>query len=225
MKILFIGGTGNISKVCVDLAVARGHDVTLLNRGKRGDMPGTRQIVADLEDRAAVGAALGSHRWDVVADFIIFTPEQLEQRINLFRGRVGQFIFISSGERLSTAGQSLPGDGIDATCESILGLFAKQNRGGGTAGAGVTRGKFPGGDCAALLDFMADTVIPLAVTMALGNISRGVDRLRRGKPMIVPGGRDDRFGAMTHNTDFAKGFVGLFGNPAAVGARVSHHVR
>src|SRR6185437_15483272 len=97
MKVLFIGGTGNISKVCAELAVARGYDVTLLNRGKNAAIPGTRHIALDIADpSAAVASALGSRRWDVVADFIIFTPEQLEQRINLFRGRVGQFIFISS---------------------------------------------------------------------------------------------------------------------------------
>src|SRR5438105_4635857 len=96
MKVLFIGGTGNISKVCVELAVARGIEVTLLNRGQRGSLPGTRQIIADMTNPAAVAAAIGNQHWDVVADFITFTPEQLEQRLNLFRGRTGQFIFISS---------------------------------------------------------------------------------------------------------------------------------
>src|SRR3954463_2580520 len=96
MKVLFNGGTGNISKVCAELAVGRGYDVTLLNRGKNSCVPGARQIVADMADTAAAASALGSQRWDVVADFITFTPEQLEQRLNLFRGRVGQFIFISS---------------------------------------------------------------------------------------------------------------------------------
>ena len=96
MKILFIGGTGTISKACVELAVARGHDVTVVNRLNRGFMPGTRQIKVDMADPAAAAAALGDEQWDVVGDFIVFTPEQLEQHVALFRGRVGQFMFISS---------------------------------------------------------------------------------------------------------------------------------
>jgi hypothetical protein len=67
-----------------------------INHGKNVAVSGVQQIVADMADASAAISALGSQRWDVVADFIIFTPEQLEQRLNLFRGRVEQFIFISS---------------------------------------------------------------------------------------------------------------------------------
>jgi len=70
MKILFIGGTGVLSSACVKLAVARGHDVTVVNRGLRPALPGTRQLTADVHDPAAVQAALGRETWDAVADFI-----------------------------------------------------------------------------------------------------------------------------------------------------------
>ncbi len=215
MKILFIGGTGNISKVCAELAIARGYDVTLLNRGKNAGVRGARQIVADMSDAAATAAALGSERWDVVADFIIFTPEQLEQRINLFRGRVGQFIFISSASAyqkpvthyLVTESTPLANPFWDYSrnkiaCEDRL-LRALREE---SFPSVVVRPSWTYGE----------TVIPLAVGSHGKYYFTGLDRMRKGKPMIVPGDGSSLW-AMTHNTDFAKGFVGLFGNPASIG--------
>ncbi len=214
MKILFIGGTGNISKACVELAVARGHDITLLNRGRRETVPGTRQIVADLADTAAVASALGHQHWDVVADFVIFTPAQMEERLALFRGRVGQFLFISSASvyqrpvthYLVTESTPLANPFWDysrnkITCEERLLRALREDNFPGT----IVRPSWTYGD----------TVIPLAIT-SFGKYFTGVDRMRRGKPMIVPGDGTSLW-AMTHNTDFAIGFVGLFGNPAAIG--------
>lgn len=214
MKILFVGGTGNISKVCVELAIARGHDVTLLNRGKRGSQAGARQIVADMSDSAGVASALGSQHWDVVADFIIFTPEQLEQRLELFRGRTKQFIFISTASAyqrpvthyLVTESTPLANPFWDYSrnkiaCEDrLLRALREEN-----FPCTIVRPSWTYGD----------SVIPLAVT-SFNRYFTGVDRMRQGKPMIVPGDGSSLW-AMTHNTDFAKGFVGLFGNPAAIG--------
>ncbi len=214
MKILFIGGTGNISKVCVELAVARGHDVTILNRGKCGSVTGAKQIVVDMVDTAAVASALGDRRWDVVADFIIFGPEQLEQRLNLFRGRVGQFIFISSASAyqkpvtnyLITESTPLANPFWDysrnkiACEERLLRALREENFPGVIVRPSWTYG---------------ETVVPLAVSVH-GKYFTGVDRMRKGKPMIVPGDGSSLW-AMTHNTDFARGFVGLFGNSATIG--------
>jgi len=214
MKILFIGGTGNISKVCVDLALARGYDVTLLNRGNHSVPRGAHQIVADMSDPSAVASALGSQRWDVVADFIIFHPDQLEQRLNLFRGRTGQFIFISTASAyqrpvthyLVTESTPLANPYWDysrnkiACEERLLRALREEN--------------FP---CVIVRPSWTygETVIPLAVT-SFGKYFTGLDRMRKGKPMIVPGDGSSLW-TMTHNTDFARGFVGLFGNVAAVG--------
>jgi nucleoside-diphosphate-sugar epimerase len=215
MKILFIGGTGNISKVCAELAIARGYDVTLLNRGKNAAVRGARHIVADMADPAATAAALGSQCWDVVADFIIFTPEQLEQHINLFRGRVGQFIFISSASvyqrpvthYLITESTPLANPFWDysrnkiACEERLLRALREEN-----FPSVVVRPSWTYGE----------RVIPLAVTSHGKYYFTGLDRMRKGKPMVVPGDGSSLW-AMTHNTDFAKGFVGLFGNPATIG--------
>jgi len=128
MKVLFIGGTGNISKACAELAIARGYDVTLLNRGKKQRRARRSPNYADMSDTAAVSSALGAERWDVVADFITFTPEQLEQRLGLFRGRIGQFISISSASAYQKTRHALSHHRIHAARQSILGLFAQQNR-------------------------------------------------------------------------------------------------
>src|ERR1041385_8626090 len=96
MKILFIGGTGIISTACTQLAVARGLDLTVLNRGQHAKLSGVRQITTDINDPKAASAALGSQRWDAVVDFISFGPAQIEERLELLRNRTAQFIFISS---------------------------------------------------------------------------------------------------------------------------------
>jgi nucleoside-diphosphate-sugar epimerase len=98
MKVLFIGGTGNISLAVTQLAAARGIDLTLLRRGQRSaELPeGVSTIVADIADEAAVDAALGDRDFDAVVDWIAFTPDQIERDIRLFRNRTSQFIFISS---------------------------------------------------------------------------------------------------------------------------------
>src|SRR3954469_13221624 len=185
MKILFIGGTGNISKVCAELAIARGYDVTLLNRGKNAGVRGARQIVADMSDTAATADALGSERWDVVADFIIFTPEQLEQRINLFRGRIGQFIFISSAsayqkpvtQYLITESTPLANPFWDYSrnkiaCEDRL-LRALREE---SFPSVIIRPSWTYGD----------TQIPLVVNSWQLPYT-AVARMRQGKPLIVPG--------------------------------------
>jgi nucleoside-diphosphate-sugar epimerase len=215
MKVLFIGGTGNISKVCAELAVARGYDVTLLNRGNNTVVRGARHIAGDMADPAMVASALNSQRWDVVADFITFTPEQLDVRLKLFRGRVGQFIFISSASvyqrpvthYLVTESTPLANPFWDYSrnkiaCEDRLMRALREE----SFPSVIVRPSWTYGD----------TVIPLAVTSHGRFYFTGVDRMRKGKPMIVPGDGSSLW-AMTHNTDFAKGFVGLLGNPATIG--------
>jgi nucleoside-diphosphate-sugar epimerase len=97
LKVLFIGGTGNISLPCVAEAVAAGHRVSLFNRGATGaDLPpGVTSIVSDMSDAAAY-RDLGKGGFDVVCQFIAFRPTQMAEDIAAFSGHVGQYIFISS---------------------------------------------------------------------------------------------------------------------------------
>jgi nucleoside-diphosphate-sugar epimerase len=97
MKVLFIGGTGNISESVSRLAISQGMDLHLLNRGKRGvSIPDAKTVTADINDAAAVRSALGKTTYDAVVNWIAFTPTEIERDIALFAGRTAQYIFISS---------------------------------------------------------------------------------------------------------------------------------
>ena len=97
MQVLFIGGTGKISTAVSRLAVARGIDLYHLNRAKRGvAIDSVRSLVVDIHQPEQAREALGDQRFDVVVDWIAFSPEQIEVDLNLFRGRTGQYLFISS---------------------------------------------------------------------------------------------------------------------------------
>ncbi|MGD8681047.1 MAG: hypothetical protein PVJ33_11815 [Lysobacterales bacterium] len=103
MDLLFIGGTGIISSGCVQLALERGHAVTLLNRGRSAPAPvGCRQLIADIRDIGAARSVLGDADFDVVVDFVAFEPAHLELDLELFRDRCGQFVFISSASAYQT---------------------------------------------------------------------------------------------------------------------------
>ncbi len=110
MKILFIGGTGIISSACARLAVQRGFELYLLNRGRSmRDAPEAAQIVhADIRDKESVGQAIGKHAFDAVVDFIAFSPEYVETDLELFRGRTNQYVFISSASAYQTPPLNLP---------------------------------------------------------------------------------------------------------------------
>ena len=214
MRILFIGGTGIISTACARLALARGFDLTLLNRGRRGVVDGARTIVADVAEPAAAARALGDAVWDAVVDFISFTPADIEARLTLLRGRTRQYVFISSAsvyqrpvtQYLVTESTPLANpfwqysrDKI--ACEERLVRALREE----ALPAVIVRPSFTYGE----------TVIPVAVN-SWERPYTVVDRLRRGVPVIVPGDGTSLW-TNTHNSDFAKGLVGLLGHQSATG--------
>jgi nucleoside-diphosphate-sugar epimerase len=214
MKVLFLGGTGIISTACTDLALKRGLDVTLLNRGAHGQVPGTRLIKSDLGDVPNVARALGGQTWDAVVDFIAYRPLELEQRLTLFRDRTSQYIFISSASAyqkppthyLTTESTPLANPYWEYSrdkiaCEEFLmGVYRAS-----AFPITIVRPSFTYGD----------TVVPFALNV-WGKTFTVVDRLRRGQPVIVPGDGLTLW-TMTHNSDFAQGLVGLIGHPGAIG--------
>ncbi|HMD60039.1 MAG TPA: SDR family oxidoreductase, partial [Opitutaceae bacterium] len=214
MNILFIGGTGIISTACTELAVARGFNVTLLNRSLRSSIPGARNIKADISAPSAAASALVGKSWDAVVDFISFTPSEIEARLGLFRGKAGQYVFISSASAYQkplthyviTESTPLANPLWDYSrnkiaCEERL-LKAYREEG------------FPVTIIRPSLTY-GDTIVPLAVNSWLKGYT-AVDRMRRGQPVIVPGDGLSLW-TITHNSDFAKGLVGLLGHAGATG--------
>jgi nucleoside-diphosphate-sugar epimerase len=216
MRVLFIGGTGIISTACTRLAIERGIDLTLLTRGQHAaDLPaGVRTITADIDDAAATARALADSKFDAVVDWIAFTPAHVERDLALFRGRTEQYIFISSasayqkpvGHYLITESTPLANpywqysrDKI--ACEEFL-MKAYRDEG------------FPITIVRPSLTY-GDTQIPLAVNSWPKSFTI-VDRMRRGKEVIVPGDGTSLW-VITHNSDLAKGLVGLLGHSQAIG--------
>jgi nucleoside-diphosphate-sugar epimerase len=215
MKVLFIGGTGLISSACTQLAVERGVDLFLLNRGSHPDRAfGATPIIADLRDEAAVERALAGHRFDAVVDWIAFTPDDIERDLRLFRALADQFVFISSASAyrkplvdwliredspLANPFWDYARDKI--ACEDRL-MRAFRDDG------------FPVTIVRPSLTY-GDTQVPLAVN-SWARPYTAIARMRRGRPLIVPGDGTSLW-TITHNSDFAKAFVGLLGRPQAIG--------
>ncbi len=211
MKVLFIGGTGVISSACSRLAVERGVDLYLLNRGESiRPVPEDIQIRnADIRDKDSVAEALGNHQFDVVVDWIAFKPEHIETDLELFRGRVGQYVFISSASVYETPPTSLP----ITESTSLSNPFWQYSRDKIACEERVMRAfeeeQFPA------------TIIRPAHTYDRSNFPlKGrftpIDRMRKGKKIIVHGDGTSLW-TLTHNADFARGFVPLLGDKRTVG--------
>lgn len=216
MKVLFIGGTGIISAACTRLAAERSIELTLLHRGERaGDIPpNVRTLKADITDEAAVMQALGREHFDAIVDWIAFTPADIERDLRLFRGRTAQFVFISSAsayqkpvnhylitESTPLANPYWQYSRDKIACEERL-MLAYREEG------------FPVTIVRPSLTY-GDTQIVLAVNSWLKSYT-AVDRMRRGKKIIVPGDGTSLW-VITHNSDFAVGLVGLLGHRQAIG--------
>jgi nucleoside-diphosphate-sugar epimerase len=215
MRVLFIGGTGLIGVACTALAVERGMDVVLLNRGQRRPAPpGAVSIVADIRDPVAAAAALKGQTFDAVVNWIAYTPDEIDRDIELFRGRTKQYIFISScstyqkpvSNYLITESTPLANPHWEYSrnkiaCEDRLMRAYREEQ-------------FPFTTVRPSLTY-GDDVIPLSIN-SWGKSYTVVDRMKRGKPVIVPGDGTSLW-TITHNTDFAKGLVGLLGHQQAIG--------
>src|SRR6185295_15482568 len=97
MRVLFIGGTGFISTAVSRQAIAKGFELYVLNRGSRpGHLPGSHRLTADIHKLEDVRVALEDLEFDVVVNWIAYAPDDIERDVALFRGRVKQYVFISS---------------------------------------------------------------------------------------------------------------------------------
>lgn len=216
MKVLFIGGTGVISQAVSRLAIKRGVDLYLFNRGKsRLFVPeGAKLIEGDIRNPQAAAEALEGLEFDSVVNWIAFQPEHVETDLALFRNRTRQYIFISSASAygkpprhyriteetpLSNPFWSYSRDKI--ACEQrLMEAWREEN-----FPVTIVRPSHTYGN----------TSIPVALS-ASGAPWSVVDRMRRGGKIIVHGDGTSLW-TLTHNTDFAAAFVGLLGHPEAIG--------
>jgi nucleoside-diphosphate-sugar epimerase len=216
MRILIIGGTGTISSAITRQLAASSHDLWLLNRGNRkNEVPtGVKQIICDINDEAEVLRQIGDTMFDTVCEFIGFLPSQVERDIRLFKGRTRQYVYISSASaynkparsHIITEGTTLANpywqysrDKI--ACEELL---MKEYRENG----------FP-----ATIVRPSHTYCERSVPVSVHGLKGSWQVLKRmidGKPVIVNGDGSSLW-TLTWNEDFAKGFIGLLGNPKAVG--------
>lgn len=214
MRVLFLGGTGTISSACSQRALARGITLTHLNRGLREPIEGVEQLSADLNDSDAVRSLVGGRDWDAVVDFIAFSPAQVEQRIELLRGRIGHYLFISS----ASVYQKPPTHYLHTESTPLANPFWAYSRNKIACEerllAALRDERFPATIVRPSYTY-GEKNLPLAYNSSARPYTV-VDRMRRGLPVIVPGDGTSLW-TMTHNSDLAVGLVGLLGHQQAVG--------
>jgi nucleoside-diphosphate-sugar epimerase len=212
MRILFIGGTGNISAAVSRLLVAQGHELTLLNRGGRGGIPGAEGLTADISRPQETAAALGGRRWDAVVNWIAYTRADVERDIALFLGRTAQYVFISS----ATVYEKPPRDPLITESCPLGNPFWQYARDKIACELLLNEAFREKGFPATVVrpSHTYDTVLPLSVG-GWEDFSI-VPRMRRGGKVVIHGDGTSLW-TMTHSEDFARGFVGLLGHPRAAG--------
>src|SRR5579863_7210438 len=216
MRVLFIGGTGVISTACSQLAVERGIDLTLLTRGQRatGLPASVKTLTVDMEDSAGAARVLNAESFDAVVDWIAFTPAHIERDLNLFRGRTRQYVFISS----ASAYQKPATHYLITESTPLANPYWEYSRNKIACEERLMRAyreeAFPITIVRPSHTY-GETQIALAVNSWAKSFTV-IDRMRRGKKVIVPGDGSSLW-VITHNTDFAKGLVGLLGCEQAIG--------
>ena len=207
-SVLFVGGTGQISLPCVEKAVAAGHDVSVFNRGQRdAALPaGVTSIVGDMKDPASY-RQLRDKKFDVVAQFMVFTPEQMQQDIETFAGHAGQYVFISSASVYDKSNHYVVKEGVTPVHNPYW---------------AYSQAKIA---CEKLLEGSAN--LPWTIVRPSHTVRTGLPtmvgegdviprRMLQGKPVFVAGDGTAPW-TLTRSVDFATPFVGLFGKPKAIG--------
>jgi len=213
LRILFIGGTGKISTAVSRQVLAKGHELYLLNRGIQSkNPPGSRSLKVDINDVKAVRAAFQNLKFDVVVDWIAFTPEHIERDLALFKGRTRQFVFISS----ASVYQKPPDRYLLTESTPLENPFWDYSR-NKIACEERLRDAYRTDDFPVTIvrpTFTYNHYFPVAIG-GLGCYTLA-DRLKKGKPIIVHGDGSSLW-VMTHAEDFGRGLLGLLGNRRAIG--------
>ncbi|MGV8894877.1 MAG: NAD-dependent epimerase/dehydratase family protein [Rhodoglobus sp.] len=214
-RVLIIGGNGIISWWVSSRAAELGYDVTQVTRGLSSDrapIAGITTLTGDADDPASISAAIGNSEFDVVANFRAFRPEQVAADVALFEGRTSQYLFISSASAYQKPIAALPI--VEST--PLRNPFWQ-----------YSRDKIACEDV--LVQAYRDTGFPMTIVRPSHTYDGGnmpfpggwtmFQRMLEGKPIIVHGDGTSWW-TMTHSRDFARAFVGLFGNTHALGSPV-----
>jgi nucleoside-diphosphate-sugar epimerase len=212
MKILFIGGTGNISTDCAALLHERGHEIVVVSRGRSAVPPEYRAVIADCKDPAAMRAALDGVSVDVVINFLGYEVADMEADYGLFRDSIRQYIFISSASVYEKPARELPIT-EDAPLGNVWWDYARKKQA-----------------CEEwLLQRWEEDRFPVTIVRPSHTYSKRwvpnpvssgsfsfASRLERGLPVFVPDAGENPW-TLTATSDFAVGLCGLVGNTAALG--------
>lgn len=219
MKVLFIGGTGLISQAVSRLAVEKGIELYLFNRGQRDEFvpEGANVITGDIRNQAEAAAVLKDHTFDAVVNWIAFTPGHVQSDVELFAGKTKQYIFISS----ASAYQKPQHHYLVTEETPLANPYWQYSRDKIACEALLLEAYHSGGFPVTIVrpsHTYGDTAIPAALTSWEHPWSL-IDRIRKGQPIIIHGDGTSLW-TLTHNTDFAKGFIGLLGHPEALGETI-----
>jgi nucleoside-diphosphate-sugar epimerase len=218
MNVLFIGGTGLISSACSELALQRSIDLTLLNRSRstKYNLPaGANLLVGDIHgDISEIEHLLKDKFFDVVVDWIAYTLDDVERDLRLFKGKTGQFVFISS----ASAYQKPPQRYLITEETPLENPFWEYSRRKIACETRLMQAYRQEGFPVTIVrpsHTYGPSQIPLCYTSWQHPYTL-VDRMLRGQPIIIPGDGTSLW-TLTWNEDFAKGLVGLLGRSEAIG--------
>lgn len=216
MRILLIGGTGTISTAITKRLAERGDELYLLNRGNtKLDLPeNVKYIVADINDEADVAGKLSGMYFDSVCDFIGFVPAQVERDYRLFAGKTNQYVYISS----ASAYNKLPSDYVITEGTSLANPYWEYSRNKIACEEFLMKMYRDNGFPVTIVrpsHTYCEKSVPLGVHGKKGSY-QVIKRMLEGKPVIIHGDGTSLW-TMTDSRDFAVAFVGLLGNPHAIG--------
>lgn len=214
MKVLFIGGTGVISSACSKFAIEKEIDLYHLNRGQtiRTVPKGVKQLRADIRDFQSVQSLLKDTLFDVVVNWIVYTPEQLETDLKLFSGRTGQYIFISTASAYQTPPAYLPVTESTPLSNPFWTYSQQKIACEDRLVRAFREEKFP-------MTIVRPSHTYDKTKLPVSGGYTTVNRMRQNKKVIVHGDGTSLW-TLTHHADFAVGFIGLLGHPAALGEAI-----
>ncbi len=218
MKVLFIGGNGNISWYCTKKSIEKGHEVYALNRevtvSTRRNFPAeVIKLKGDIRNASEIKDLLKSFTFDVICDFICFNQEHAQTAIDIFQAKTNQYVFVSSEAVYQRKSKYLPFKencpkyDADSSCEYIKGKIKAEE----TFLKAYYHHDFP--VTIVRPGYTYDTIMPVSIGQ---NCFTAPSRFLNGKPILIAGDGNNLW-TFTHSNDFANAFVELIGNKDAIG--------